>query len=92
VIFSAGDLDRGEIIKKFTLVKPQKICRMTKNGDMYIIYIYMRNFVMGIIVVFIGEFRKSNQEGIHVYVIYIYTYDINIYIYVILYTYDIIYV
>ena len=42
---------------------------------MYIIYIYMRNFVMGIIVVFIGEFRKSNQEGIHVYVIYIYTYD-----------------
>lgn len=47
---------------------------------------------MGIIVVFIGEFRKSNQEGIHVYVIYIYTYDINIYIYVILYTYDIIYV
>lgn len=45
---------------------------MTKNGDMYIIYMYIRNFVMGIIMVFIGGFRKSNQEGIHVYVIYIY--------------------
>jgi hypothetical protein len=49
---------------------------MTKNGDMYIIYMYIRNFVMGIIMVFIGGFRKSNQEGIHVYVIYIYICDI----------------